>query len=101
MLLPAILLSGCAGVSFSKSGESDAKAACAALQSTQGENVSIEQGIAGFAEAEARSQVAAEMNDDYALLASAMRALNESLISGSEDMAQSAWANAARICNDL
>lgn len=96
-----LTLSGCSGIAFSKDGESDAKAACAAVSNTQGSDVSIADGLAGFIKGSTLATQAASANDDYQELASAMRALNESMISGSQDMAQSAWANVARICNAL
>lgn len=96
-----ISIGGCAGVSLTKSGEDDAQAACKALASIQGDDVTIEQGIAGMARASDLAATAAAANDDYQLLASAMIALNESMLVGSEDLAQSAWANAVDVCNNL
>lgn len=97
----SMVLTACAGVAFSKAGEDDANAACKALSSMQGDDVSIDQGLQALARAEVLSARAASENDDYELLASAMSALSESMFVGSEALAQSAWANAARLCNDL
>lgn len=99
VLIP--LLAGCAGIAFSKSGEDDAMASCSAIADTQGENVSIEEGLSGLANAAALADKAAAANDDYLELSSAMKALNESLFAGSEDLAQSAWEKVVRVCNDL
>jgi hypothetical protein len=99
LLIP--LVTGCGVIVFSKAGEDDAKAACSAVARTQGEGVSIEEGLAGLAEGAALAASAAEANDDYRELSSAMKAINESLFTGSEDLAQAAWEKAARICNDL
>jgi hypothetical protein len=94
-------VTACTGVSFSKAGESDAQAACDALRSIQGSDVTAEEGLIGLTDADIYSRKAADQNDDYTLLHSAMKALNDSIVTGSEDLAQSAWANAARLCNDL
>ncbi len=99
--LVSVSLSGCAGVSLVKAGEADAKSACAEFADMQGEDVSISDGIAGMMRAESYAQAAAAENDDYIALASAAKAFSESMVIGSEDLAQSAWANVARICNDL
>lgn len=97
----ATVLASCAGVSFSKAGEEDALAACKSLRILLGEETSIEQGIDAMVRAQVLATRAADANDGYQLLASAMSALNEAMLVGSEDLAQSAWANAARLCNDL
>ena len=100
-VLTLSLISGCAGVSMTKVGEADANAACSKLISAQGDDISVEQGISALVKAELLAGQAAKANDDYALLYSATKAINQSMMSGSIDMAQSAWANAAQICNDL
>jgi len=99
--LISVSLSGCAGVSLVKAGEENAKSACAEFADIQDDDVSISDGIAGMMRAESYAQAAAAENDDYIALGSAAKAVNEALMVGSEDLAQSAWANVARICNDL
>ncbi len=97
----SVVLAGCSGISFTKAGEDDAKSACAAYAAIQGDDVSIEDGLSGMMKAEAYALAAAAANDDYEALGSASKAFSESLVVGSEDLAQSAWANVAQICSDL
>ena len=101
IVLASVSLSGCAGVSLFKAGEEDAKSACNEYAGIQGDDVSVSEGIAGMTQAESYAQAAAAANDDYAALGSAAKAFSESMVIGSEDLAQSAWANVARICSDL
>ena len=99
LILLTLLVSACAGVSFTKAGEEDANSACSALVNLQGEDISASQFIAGLLTVEVFSAKAAAANDDYAPLDSAVRAFNDSLYVGSEALATGAWANVARICN--
>jgi hypothetical protein len=101
MLVTILSLSGCAGVSLVKKGEDDAKSACAQYLKVQAQDVTVDSVINAMMSAEYYAVNAANANDDYQLLGSASKALTESLSIGSEDLAQSAWANVARICNDL
>ena len=101
VLVLGVLLSGCTGISFSKAGEKDAQSACAEYSQLQGDNIAAADGIAGMIKAESYAQAAAAANNDYEALGSAAKAFSESMVVGSEDLAQSAWANVARICNDL
>ena len=62
-------------------------------------NDSLHDEFIGWTEHNALAAAAA--NDDYEALGSASKAFSESLVVGSEDLAQSAWANVAQICSDL
>lgn len=84
-----------------KEGEDDAKAACSQLAEVQDDDISISEGLEGLIRAEAYADAAAAANDDYESLSSAVRAFNESMALGSEDLAQSAWSNVARVCSEL
>lgn len=101
VLVGSAVLSGCTGISMTKAGEQDAQTACAALAAIQGEDITIEEGIAGMAKAEVYAKAAADANDDYVLLYSGAKALGESMTGDSFDLVQSAWANIATICTDL
>lgn len=101
MAVSTAAIAGCGVVTFSKAGESDAQDACVAVAKTQGEDVSVADGLSGLADGAALAAKAAAANDDYQQLSSAMKAMNESLFAGSEDLAQSAWEKVVRICNDL
>lgn len=101
-LVVSLSLTGCAGISFTKAGESDAKGACSALLELQNDdNASVTQVMDAVARAEVRSVTAAAANDDYVPLKSAVQAFRESLLNGSENMAQVAWSNLAEVCNNL
>ena len=97
----SISISGCAGISFTKAGEEDAKSACDEYANLQDDSLSMSDAMASMMMAETYAQAAADANDDYEALGSAAKAFSESMVVGSEDLAQSAWANVARICNDL
>lgn len=100
-ILSLLLVSGCAGISFTKAGESEAITACRALSGIQGDDVTLEEFMSAVAKAQVYASRAARENSSYNLLDSAMQALGEVLFTGSEDLAQSAWANAANLCRDL
>ncbi len=95
------LIAACSGISFVKEGEDAANASCEELYGLQDESMSEDEVIPALLLAATYADEAAAANDDYEPLASAVRALNESMIVGSEDLLQSAWSNVAGICNDL
>jgi hypothetical protein len=96
----ASALTACAGVSFTKAGESDAKNACNSIGELQ-DDASVSQVMDAIARAEVLSVTAAAANDDYIPLKSAVQAFRESLIGGSENLAQVSWSNLAEVCNSL
>lgn len=99
----SLAISGCSGVSLVKQGESDAVSACNELRKLEdgGADISVDAAMAGLFTAEGYAQSASEQNDDYVRLSDAVSALIDSLMYGSEAMANTAWGSVANICNSL
>lgn len=103
LITMSLTVSGCSGVSLVKQGEEDALSACNELQKMEdgGEDMSIDSGMAVLFAAEGFASNAARQNDDYVRLSEAVSALVDSLVYGSEAMANTAWGSVANICNSL
>jgi len=96
-------LISCAGVSFVKEGEQEAKASCSSLNEMQDEDMSVNAGLMALGLASANANSAAAANDDYRDLAQGMRAFLDIMTSVDPSMAaaQVAWDNVAQLCNEL
>jgi hypothetical protein len=90
LITMSLTISGCSGVSPVKQSEEDG-----------GEDMSIDSGMAVLFAAEGFASNAARQNDDYARLSDAVTVLVDSLVSGSEAMANTAWVSVANIYNGL